>query len=112
MKPVACRPFLKRQLFSHVKYQLQNTVCVKQNIANKRASVPRMEFILTTDCTDPAAAGRIHDYTWLHRYIVTSLHRYIVTSLHRYIVTSLQQYSHLCNPCNFCNFCNHLPILA
>ena len=39
MKPVACKPFLKRQLFSQVEYELQNTVCVKQNIAYKRGRV-------------------------------------------------------------------------
>ena len=46
MKPVACKPFLKRQLFSQVEHELQNTahelqntVCVKQNIAYKRARV-------------------------------------------------------------------------
>ena len=36
-----------------------------------------MEFILTTDCTDPAAAGRIRGDSRLHGYIVTWLHRYI-----------------------------------
>ncbi len=36
MKPVGCKPFLKRQLFSQVEQKLQNTVCVKQNIAYNR----------------------------------------------------------------------------
>jgi hypothetical protein len=80
MKPVACKPFLKRQLFSQGEYQLQNTVCVKHNIAYNPRQGPEWnagttklaDFVLiranlmlhsrsflTTDCTDPAAAGRI-----------------------------------------------------
>src|SRR6266446_10375139 len=51
MKPVACKPFLKPQLFSQVEHklqntahELQNTVCVKQNIAYNPRQVSRMEI--------------------------------------------------------------------